>query len=110
MDVVLHSPAAGAESPRLPRCDEVGRVWSPRKCPGACGWSPMTTLTRSDLPLTTDSFQPTSAAADQPQPPAARDVWRSEELLGIRTEVLIVHGSEVYRLRRTRQDKLILYK
>jgi hemin uptake protein HemP len=41
---------------------------------------------------------------------AERDSWRSEELLGQRTEVLILHGNEVYRLRRTRQGKLILYK
>ncbi len=55
-----------------------------------------------------------------PQPPvepvpavdlaADRERWSSAELLGDRTEVLIVHGNEVYRLRRTRQDKLILYK
>jgi hemin uptake protein HemP len=47
-------------------------------------------------------------AADSPPPP--RDTWLSEELLGERTEILIKHGSETYRLRRTRQDKLILYK
>jgi hemin uptake protein HemP len=41
---------------------------------------------------------------------ASRDSWNSKELLGDRLEVLIVHGDEVYRLRRTRQDKLILYK
>jgi hemin uptake protein HemP len=41
---------------------------------------------------------------------AARQSWRSEELLGERTEVLILHNDEVYRLRRTRQGKLILYK
>jgi hemin uptake protein HemP len=40
----------------------------------------------------------------------SRESWRSEELLGDRTEVLILHGNEVYRLRRTRQGKLILYK
>jgi hemin uptake protein HemP len=39
-----------------------------------------------------------------------RESWRSEELLGQRTEVLIVHGNDTYRLRRTRQGKLILYK
>ncbi|MEX2172792.1 MAG: hemin uptake protein HemP [Pirellulaceae bacterium] len=56
------------------------------------------------------------AKACAAEPPAqatggeARDSWKSEELLGEKTEVLIVHGSEVYRLRRTRQDKLILYK
>ena len=41
---------------------------------------------------------------------ARRECWDSDELLGNRTEVLIVHGNEVYRLRRTRQDKLILCK
>ena len=39
-----------------------------------------------------------------------RDAWRSEELLGNRPEVLILHNNEVYRLRRTRQGKLILHK
>ena len=61
-------------------------------------------------PLTSESTQPSVAAVDLPQPPTPAKSWRSEELLGERTEVLIVHGSEVYRLRRTRQDKLILYK
>jgi hemin uptake protein HemP len=51
--------------------------------------------------------QPAEPAAGAPPP---RELWRSEELLGERSEVLIVHGNEVYRLRRTRQDKLILYK
>jgi hemin uptake protein HemP len=45
-----------------------------------------------------------------PQAVPARESWRSEELLGNKTEVLILHGTEVYRLRRTRQGKLILYK
>lgn len=42
--------------------------------------------------------------ADAPQ------VWYSEQLLGAHVEALIVHQGEVYRLRRTRQGKLILYK
>jgi hemin uptake protein HemP len=42
--------------------------------------------------------------------PELREAWRSEELLGERTEVKILHNNEVYRLRRTRQGKLILYK
>jgi hemin uptake protein HemP len=49
----------------------------------------------------------------EPSPPhqsSAREAWLSEELLGDRSEILIKHGGEVYRLRRTRQDKLILYK
>jgi hemin uptake protein HemP len=53
---------------------------------------------------------PVSSAKQAPEGDAPRQTWRSEELLGDRTEVLIVHGAEVYRLRRTRQDKLILYK
>ena len=40
----------------------------------------------------------------------SRQAWRSEELLGERTEVQILHNNDIYRLRRTRQGKLILYK
>ncbi len=67
-------------------------------------------LTRfmSDLPPTTNPLP--EVPADPRSLQGDRQSWRSEELLGERTEVLIVHGSEVYRLRRTRQDKLILYK
>ena len=36
--------------------------------------------------------------------------WTSEELLGGQHEVFIRHGSETYRLRLTRQGKLILHK
>jgi hemin uptake protein HemP len=55
--------------------------------------------------------QPTLPQPTLPQPTLpAREQWTSAELLGERTEVLIVHNNEVYRLRRTRQDKLILYK
>ena len=53
---------------------------------------------------------PAQAAGDREPLESQRHSWHSEELLGERNEVLIVHGSEVYRLRRTRQDKLILYK
>jgi hemin uptake protein HemP len=51
-----------------------------------------------------------SASGKSAENDASRDSWNSKELLGDRLEVLIVHGDEVYRLRRTRQDKLILYK
>ena len=64
---------------------------------------PPTTDTALAHPAATD-------AASAPPPAAARESWRSEELLGNKTEVLILHGTEVYRLRRTRQGKLILYK
>ncbi len=42
--------------------------------------------------------------------PAATPHWHSEELLKGTKEVLIQHGTETYRLRLTRQGKLILYK
>ncbi|MCI0359817.1 MAG: hemin uptake protein HemP [Planctomycetaceae bacterium] len=64
----------------------------------------------SEPPPTTDLPPQAAAESGQSPQPTTRDSWRSEELLGERTEVLIVHGNEVYRLRRTRQDKLILYK
>jgi hemin uptake protein HemP len=41
---------------------------------------------------------------------AAKASYQSVELLGDRKEVLIHHNDEVYRLRRTRHDKLILCK
>ena len=40
----------------------------------------------------------------------ARERYGSDELFGDRKEILIVHNEEIYRLRRTRHDKLILYK
>ncbi len=52
-----------------------------------------------------------SLSGMQPQPqPSPAPVLDSAELLGARDEVLIVHGGETYRLRRTRQGKLILTK
>lgn len=59
----------------------------------------------SPLPVT-DSALPTTG--ESPRQP--RDSWRSDELLGTRDEVFILHNNDVYRLRRTRQGKLILYK
>ena len=70
----------------------------------------MTTSIMSEPPLTSESPPPPTDETEAAPSTAARESWRSEELLGERNEVLIVHGSEVYRLRRTRQDKLILYK
>ena len=52
------------------------------------------------------STAPAKAAPE----PSKRESWRSEELLGDRPEVLILHNNEIYRLRRTRQGKLILHK
>ncbi|MBI2477485.1 MAG: hemin uptake protein HemP [Planctomycetia bacterium] len=36
--------------------------------------------------------------------------WTSKELLEGHNEVIIVHAGEIYRLRRTRNNKLILNK
>ncbi len=36
--------------------------------------------------------------------------WTSQELLGEHAEAIIVHAGETYRLRRTRNNKLILHK
>ena len=58
-----------------------------------------------ETPAPTPATESTPAASATP-----REAWRSEELLGERTEVLILHNDNVYRLRRTRQGKLILYK
>lgn len=62
----------------------------------------------ADSPL----VPPAAAAANDALRAATdpRESWRSEELLGDKIEVQILHGTEVYRLRRTRQGKLILYK
>lgn len=60
-------------------------------------------------PEKSDASAPAATPASLPGQ-ALRESWRSEELLGERTEVLILHGTEIYRLRRTRQGKLILYK
>ncbi len=51
------------------------------------------------------------AESDAPlRRPDARNVWRSEVLLGSETEAVIVHRGQEYRLRCTRQGKLILFK
>lgn len=39
-----------------------------------------------------------------------RRVWQSDDLLSGETEAIIVHRGQVYRLRCTKHDKLILYK
>jgi hemin uptake protein HemP len=43
-------------------------------------------------------------------PGAAAPTWSSDQLLGQANEAHIVHGGEVYRLLRTRNQKLILVK
>ncbi len=55
---------------------------------------------------------PTPVSTPERQPPPAGKValLESVALFGKRNEVLIAHGDEIYRLRRTRQGKLILTK
>lgn len=53
---------------------------------------------------------PASAASPPETAQGNRAHWNSEELLHGLKEVLIQHGNELYRLRLTRQGKLILYK
>jgi hemin uptake protein HemP len=64
---------------------------------------------------TASDNEPSRVPAVPPFPPPTepakpRDAWSSDELLGARCEVQILHNGEVYHLRRTRQGKLILYK
>ncbi len=52
---------------------------------------------------------PRPSPVPEPQPPRL-PTWRSEDLLATGNEAYIVHGEEVYRLRRTRSGKLVLFK
>jgi len=45
-----------------------------------------------------------------PLPAENTSLLESAALFGKRDEILIAHGAETYRLRRTRQGKLILTK
>lgn len=65
------------------------------------------------------STEPNSQSLDPTQPIQAtvgstvdehRRVWQSNDLLGDDAEALIMHRGQVYRLRCTKQGKLILYK
>lgn len=64
----------------------------------------MTVPDESRLPPAPAPLAPVAAAESAP----AR--FRSEDLLQGRREILIVHSQEVYRLRLTRNGKLILTK
>lgn len=48
-------------------------------------------------------------AKDVPRTNLGR-VWTSAEILGGEREVIIMHAGQAYRLRHTRQGKLILFK
>ena len=53
---------------------------------------------------------PMEPHAPPPPTPVAPKVWRSDELFGAEVEVFIAHEDQLYRLRRTRNGKLILCK
>lgn len=59
--------------------------------------------TPAPWPVTADMTSPRAASPSEPP-------LTSTELLQGRREVLIQHGGETYRLRHTRNDKLILTK
>ncbi|MFY2763747.1 hemin uptake protein HemP [Arenimonas sp. MALMAid1274] len=54
--------------------------------------------------------QPQAAPAPATQTPADQAQFDSRELMRGAREVLIRHAGQVYRLRHTRNDKLILVK
>ena len=54
---------------------------------------------------------PQNPLIEHPQPPVPDElIVRSEDLFSARTEIVIVHNGERYRLRLTRRGKLILQK
>ena len=53
---------------------------------------------------------PAKKSVHPPLPAVHASLLESAALFGKRDEVLIAHGDETYRLRRTRQGKLILTK
>jgi hemin uptake protein HemP len=65
----------------------------------------------SELTVARPAVRPLPRPASSPAcaDPACAEI-RSEALLGDGREVLIHHRGEVYRLRHTRNDKLILTK
>ena len=56
------------------------------------------------------TMSPAPLAAPEPPEERTKELWHSEELFGTRREILIKHGDEIYRLRCTRQGKLVLNK
>lgn len=65
----------------------------------------------SALFVPTSMNLPRPGLAQEPTPPhPAAPALRSSELLRGEREVVIRHGDQTYRLRHTRNDKLILTK
>lgn len=68
------------------------------------------TMPHEDKPAVVPPSAPELPATEVPPGDEQRRVWKSDELLGGDTEALIMHQGQTYRLRRTKQGKLILYK
>jgi len=64
------------------------------------------------LPLSDEpqNAEPTAESQVPLRREEKRKIWRSEDLLGSESEAVIVHRGQEYRLRCTRQGKLILFK
>ncbi|QDU64765.1 Hemin uptake protein hemP [Planctomycetes bacterium Pan216] len=58
----------------------------------------------------THSNQFPESHPDKPESAPAAPLVRSEDLMARGRELLILHGNDVYRLRVTKQNKLILTK
>lgn len=69
-------------------------------------------MSQPSVVVMSEQLRPQPAQAETEAKPQPREIhnWTSEQLLGSATEAHIVHGNEVYRLLRTRNDKLILVK
>jgi hemin uptake protein HemP len=60
--------------------------------------------------MTETTSSESAAIPPGPERPAATVAVRSEELLHGRREIEIIHAGEIYRLRVTRNGKLLLTK
>lgn len=67
-------------------------------------------LAQQSLPREHDLGLSYSTISNSPVPPAPCREFTSGALLAGEREILIRHGGECYRLRHTRNDKLILTK
>ena len=70
----------------------------------------LNTIHHDEQPMKSSPQLPSSTPERQPLPTGNVSLLESSTLFGKRDEVLIAHGDETYRLRRTRQGKLILTK
>ncbi len=57
-----------------------------------------------------DQFSGGQLSGDNGAHLRSKRLWSTSELMGGEAEVLIEHNGSIYRLRRTRQGKLILSK